>query len=65
MESDSGARYIRKSLWIRKRGANVMNLDEGVYFLIRVYDPLLTPFDNRQTGSQMKKMGNSEEVRRP
>ena len=65
MECDSGARYIRESLWIRKRGTKVMNRDEGAYFLSHVYDPLLTSLDSRQTGSQMKKMGHSEEVRRP
>ena len=65
MECDSGARYIRESLWIRKRGTKVMNPDEGAYFLSHVYDPLLTSLDSRQTGSQMKKMGHSEEVRRP
>ena len=65
MECDSGAQYIRESLWIRKRGTKVMNRDEGAYFLSHVYDPLLTSLDSRQTGSQMKKMGHSGEVRRP
>ena len=42
-----------------------MNRDEGAYFLSHVNDPLLTSRDNRKTGSQMKKMGHSEKVRRP
>ena len=62
MESDSCAWYIRESQWIRKRGANVMNHDEGAYFLSHVYDPLLTSLDSQQTGSQIKMMGHSEEV---
>ena len=65
MECDLGARYIRESLWIRKRGTEVMNRDEGAYFLSHVYDPLLTSLDSHQTGSQMKKMGHSQGVRRP
>ena len=64
LECDSGAQYIRESLWIRKRGADVMNCDEGAYFLSHVYD-LLTSLDSHQTGSQMKKIGHSEEVCRP
>ena len=32
MESDASARYIREYIWIRKRGTNVMNRDEGAYF---------------------------------
>ena len=65
MEGYSGAQHIRECLWIRKRGANVMNNDKGAYLLGNVYDLLLTSLDSRQTGSQMKKMGHSEEVRRP
>ena len=42
MESDASAWYIRESIWIRKRGTNVMNHDEGAYFLSHVYDLLLT-----------------------
>ena len=55
MESDTSARYIRESIWIRKRGTNVMNRDEGAYFLSHVYDPLLTSLDDRKTGSQMQR----------
>ena len=55
MECDTGARYIRESLWIRKRGANVMNRDEGAYFKSHPYDPLLTLLDSRQTGNLMKR----------
>ena len=42
-----------------------MNRDERAYFLSHVYYSLLTSLDSRQTGSKMKKMGHSEEVRRP
>ena len=38
-----------------KRGTNVMNRDEGAYFLSHVYDPLLTSLDDRKTGSQMQR----------
>ena len=55
MESDSSARYIRESIWIRKRGTNVMNRDEGAYFLSHVYDPLLTSLDNCKTRSRMQR----------
>ena len=55
MESDASARYIRESIWIRKRGTNVMNRDQGAYFLSHDYDPLLTSLDDRKTGSQMQR----------
>ena len=60
---DAGARYIREPLWIRTRSANVMNTDEGAYFLSHIHDSLLVSPDSRHTGSlQMKEMGHSEEV---
>ena len=40
-ESDRKARWVRESIWIRKRGATTMNRDEGVFNLSHVYDPLL------------------------
>ena len=49
MESDASARYIRESIWIWKRGTNIMNRDEGAYFLSHVYDPLLTSLDDRKS----------------
>ena len=57
MESDVSARYIRESIWIRKKkGTNVINRDERTYFLSHVYDPLLTSLDDRKTGSRMQRM---------
>ena len=48
LEKESGrkARWIRESIWIRRRGQGVMNRDEGIYNLSHVYDPLL------QTGNK-------------
>ena len=40
-ECDASTRFIRESIWIRKRGPAVMNRDEGAYHLSHVYDPLL------------------------
>jgi hypothetical protein len=46
-EENSKARWIRESIWIRRRGTTVMNRDEGVYNLSDVYDPLITPKTNQ------------------
>ena len=42
-EENRKARWIRESIWIRRRGTKTMNRDEGVYNLSHVYDPLITP----------------------
>ena len=55
MEIDASARCIRESIWFRKSGTNLMNRDEGAYFLNHVYDPLLTSLDDRKTGSRMQR----------
>ena len=41
-ESDNNIRRIRESMWIRRRGPQVMNRDEGAHFLSHVFDPFLT-----------------------
>ena len=40
----------------------ILQSERGPTLLGHVYDPLLTSLNSRQTGSQMKKMGHSEEV---
>ena len=45
-EENRKARWIRESIWIRRRGTKTMNRDEGVYNLSHVYDPLITPTSN-------------------
>ena len=40
-DSNKQTRWIREAIWIRKRGAKVLNRDEGVYCLSHVYDKLL------------------------
>ena len=40
-DSCKQTRWIREAMWIRKRGDNVINRDEGTYSLNHVYDQLL------------------------
>ena len=40
-EAQRKARWIRESIWIRRRGRSVMNRDEGIYNLSHVYDPVI------------------------
>ena len=40
-ESNLNNRRVREAIWIRKRGQDTMNRDEGVIQLSHVYDPLL------------------------
>ena len=40
-ESNLNNRRVREVIWIRKRGQDTMNRDEGVIQLSHVYDPLL------------------------
>ena len=40
-DSNKQTRWIREAIWIRKRGAQVINHDEGTYSLSHVYDQLL------------------------
>ena len=40
-EAQGKARWIRESIWIRRRGRSVMNRDEGIYNLSHVYDPVI------------------------
>ena len=69
MESNSDARFIRESLWIRKRNTKTMNRDEGAHYLSHIYDPLLlmtSSKDLRHTGSnsgsKTRKKDHSYEV---
>jgi hypothetical protein len=42
-EQNRTRRHIRESIWIRKKGANTLNRDEGNYHLPKIYDQLLKP----------------------
>ena len=53
-DSNKQTRWIREAIWIRKRGAQVINRDEGTYSLSHVYDQLLqrtshSGIENRNT----------------
>ena len=47
-DSNKQTRWIREAIWIRKRGAKVLNRDEGVYSLSHVYDKLLQQQSNKE-----------------
>ena len=40
-DTNKQTRWIREALWIRKRGTETINRDEGIYSLNHMYDPLL------------------------
>ncbi|XP_072041401.1 uncharacterized protein [Amphiura filiformis] len=44
-ECNANIRRINESIWIRRRGPNVMNRDDGAHHLSHVYDPLLTQYE--------------------
>jgi hypothetical protein len=49
-EADKTTRWLKEAIWIRSRGANTMNKDEGAYKLDKVFDQLITkrqPSSNR------------------
>lgn len=51
-EQDRYRRWIKEAIEIRKRGDNIMNRDEGQYFLSHVYDELLKKSpDKKSTGN--------------
>ena len=41
-ECNTSIRRICESMWIRRRGPQAMNRDEGAHFLSHVFDPFLT-----------------------
>ena len=56
-ESDRKDRWVRESIWIRKRGTKTMNRDEGIFNLSHVYDPLLNI--HKSTSSQASTSGKN------
>ena len=49
-ETDKTTRWLKESIWIRSRGKNTLNKDDGGYKLNRVFDQLITerqPDSNR------------------
>ena len=41
-ESDKTTGWLKEAIWIRTRGKNTMNKDEGAYKLDKVFDQLIT-----------------------
>ncbi|XP_072042917.1 uncharacterized protein [Amphiura filiformis] len=58
-DSNKHTRWIREALWIRKRGQETLNRDEGVYSLNHIYDPLLRTVHPRDEKSRGKTSGSS------
>ena len=50
LEPDKTTRWLKEAIWIRSRGCNTMNKDEGAYKLDKIYDQLSF---NRQSSSVM------------
>ena len=41
LEPDKTTRWLKEAIWIRSRGVNTMNKDEGAYKLDRIYDQVI------------------------
>ena len=41
-ESDKTTRWLKEAIWIRRRGDNILNKDEGAYKLHNIFDQLIT-----------------------
>ena len=50
LEANETVRWLKESIWVRRRGNSVMNKDEGNYKLQQIYDQLLIAKD-RQPGA--------------
>ena len=50
LEPDKTTRWLKEAIWIRSRGCNTMNKDEGAYKLDKIYDQRIL---NRQSSSGM------------
>ena len=53
--SDRTSRWIREAIWIRRRGNDILNKDEGAYKLQNIYDNIVqatptTPSTSRKKG---------------
>ena len=42
-ESDKTTRWIKEAVWIRRKGKDIINKDEGAYKLHHIFDQLITP----------------------
>ena len=40
-ESDKSARWVREAIWIRRRGKDILNKDDGAYKLHNIYDNIV------------------------
>ena len=40
-EADKTTRWLKEAIWIRSRGKDTMNMDEGAYKLDRIYDQII------------------------
>jgi len=42
-EADKTTRWLKEAIWIRRKGKDTLNKDEGAYSLNNIYDQLITP----------------------
>ena len=46
-ETNKKRRWIKESMWLRKRGTKVMNRDEGGYMLSKAWNTVLSQEDQK------------------
>ncbi|XP_070537052.1 uncharacterized protein [Ptychodera flava] len=54
-ESDKTTRWIKEAIWIRRRGENILNKDEGAYKLHNIFDQLIHTTPSTAADSSCKR----------
>ena len=71
-EGHKTTRWLKEAIWIRRRGTNTMNKDEGAYKLNSIYDQLISsppstglirPYKNNRTSQKVASDEDSSTVR--
>ena len=59
-ESDKTTRWLKEAIWIRSRGKDTMNKDEGAHKLDRIYDQIIHKWQPSElmTSSQSSKVAS-------
>ena len=63
-EPDKTTRWLREAIWIRRRGMNTLNKDDGAYKLQNIYDQLVqatptTPSTTKRGYKRQMNIGQS------
>ena len=54
-ESDKTIRWVKEAIWIRRKGKNTLNKDEGAYILSKIFDQLIHTTPSTAASSSYKR----------